>query len=458
MTTLGSPNYGRYMSKTEVLDLISPPRSVSQSVVQWVRGQCSKAELLMLDNRRDTVRVEATVSCVKRLLNVRFATFEHIERQVTCTRLHPETLDISLPDEIKAVVDLVVGLDMLPIVRQRKVMPAEPKPELPMATYDYVWLGSINHVYNIGSNSLKNGAKVTQSVIEFTPEGAPSPSDLQLYDQWSQIPFSNFSKIVGPWNPGNNGESLLDIQLISAVAQTPTAYITVNDGWVHGMAQLLFTMKDTPLVNSVSYGWPEALTCQSYVTNAHCNAKSDPKAYVEAAELELKKLGAIGVTVVVCSQDEGAPSEQNDSCQLDSTQPVWSIYPGSSAYALSVSATTLVTTGADKERAASVAAVAPICQQGYACSTGTEEVPCSRHNTLYEWTTGGGFADYVPRPVWQANQVDAYLKTSVPFPPATAFNRTNRAYPDVSKQAKSFSCFFLFSRTHSALKKGELDW
>ncbi len=68
---------------------------------------------------------------------------------------------------------------------------------------------------------------------------------------------------------------------------------------------------------------PEALTCQSDVTNAHCNSAQDPKAYVIKAELEMQKATSLGLSFSICSQDEGAPSEQNESCQLDSTQPVW---------------------------------------------------------------------------------------------------------------------------------------
>lgn len=50
----------------------------------------------------------------------------------------------------------------------------------------------------------------------------------------------------------------------------------------------------------------QTFTCsQNYVTNAHCNGTQSSQTYIGVAELELKKLGAVGVTVVVCSQDEG---------------------------------------------------------------------------------------------------------------------------------------------------------
>jgi hypothetical protein len=69
------------------------------------------------------------------------------------------------------------------------------------------------------------------------------------------------------------------------------------------MAAELFALPSPPLVNSVSYGWPEQLTCD-FVTKAHCGSSS-PQDYIARAETELLKLAAIGVSVVVCSQDEG---------------------------------------------------------------------------------------------------------------------------------------------------------
>jgi subtilase family serine protease len=311
------------MKPHEVLDMIAPPASECAKVVNWVRSRCPSG-VTKLDNRRDTVRVEASVACVKRLFpSVRLSKYKHSLRRAHVIRLHPSSPMPAVPSHLRSIVDMVIGLDMLPVVRKRKMLPLKQVVPAPDTKYDYIYPGDINRVYNIASNVIKPGSKSTQSVIEFYPEGAPLWQDLQLFDQWSQIPFNNFSKIVGPFSPGNDGESLLDIQLITAVAQTPTAYITIPDGWVYSMAQELFTMVNPPLVNSVSYGWPEALTCQSDVTNAHCNSAQDPKAYVIKAELEMQKATALGLSFSICSQDEGAPSEQNESCQLDGSQPVW---------------------------------------------------------------------------------------------------------------------------------------
>jgi hypothetical protein len=170
------------------------------------------------------------------------------------------------------------------------------------------------------------------------------------------------------------------------------------------MAAEVFSLANPPLVNSVSYGWPEMLSCQSGVTNAHC-VNNDVAAYVAKAELELQKTGARGISFAVCSQDEGAPSEANIDCSLDQSQPVWSIYPGSSAFVTSVSATTLVTPGNLRNSKPSSASTPHICQLGYPCSTGSLELPCTVNNTYYGWTTGGGFATYIKSPTWQSSQV-----------------------------------------------------
>jgi len=54
----------------------------------------------------------------------------------------------------------------------------------------------------------------------------------------------------------------------------------------------------------------------------------------------------------------------------------------------------------------------------------------SLDNGLF-WTTGGGFSNIQPRPYYQADFVMEYLK-SKHLPPTTMFNRTGRAYPDLS--------------------------
>jgi len=49
-----------------------------------------------------------------------------------------------------------------------------------------------------------------------------------------------------------------------------------------------------------------------------------------------------------------------------------------------------------------------------------------------EFASGGGFSNYAQMPTWQSTAVAAYLKSGVTLPPASYYNATGRAYPDVA--------------------------
>jgi tripeptidyl-peptidase-1 len=252
---------------------------------------------------------------------------------------------------------------------------------------------------------------------------------MQMFSVQANETFSNITKIIGTFEVGNNGESTLDIQYISALAPGgENWYITIEDGWQYEFALELFNMADAPWINSVSYGWPEQKSCQSGITHANCKGL-DSKTYVERGNVEFQKIGTRGISVIVCSQDEGAPSEANEGCELDSTHPLWPIYPSSSPWVTTVSATTVIDGVATSTN--SVQPQPPICSQ-YECASGTLEYPCMINNTLYTWTTGGGFSAFAPRPSYQATAVQQWLSSSAIIPPEKFFNSSNRGYPDIA--------------------------
>jgi len=238
--------------------------------------------------------------------------------------------------------------------------------------------------------------------------------------------FTNITHIVGPWTPDAEGESTLDIEYQSTLAPSADQYYITIVGWIYEMALTLFTMAETPLVNSVSYGWPESLSCESDVTNANCTGYTS-QTYNMRADAELAKLAANGITVLAASQDEGAPSEANIDCSLDTTQPLWPIYPGCSPWLTSVSATTLIDMTSKMTQN-----WPPICEGAYTCATGTLEYPCMENNTYYDWTTGGGFSNFTARPQWQSAAVGAYLSSNAIIPPNWTFENQNRGYPDIA--------------------------
>jgi tripeptidyl-peptidase-1 len=151
---------------------------------------------------------------------------------------------------------------------------------------------------------------------------------------------------------------------------------------------------------------------------------------VQRTNVELAKVAAIGVSMIVCAQDEGAPSDNNEDCSMDATYPLWPIYPASSNWVTTVSSTSYSSSTGNT-------ASPPICTRGYACSSGLgQEYFTMANNTYYVWTGGSGFANYTAMPSWQKAAVTKWLQPSTsktwPVPPPVFFNPANRAYPDVS--------------------------
>jgi tripeptidyl-peptidase-1 len=193
-----------------------------------------------------------------------------------------------------------------------------------------------------------------------------------------------------------------------------------------------------PTVISVSYGWPEQDTCNP-ITNAQNCTASDTQAYINRANAELAKLGTAGVTVIVCTQDEGAPSEANEDC-TNAKHPLWPTFPGSSPFVTAVGSQSFVPTPDHEfdevEPNSLLNSVdpyqEPLCQyKQYPCTNNTYVMPCMVNNTHFSYTSGGGFSTWGPQQPYQASQVAAYLKSSAFIPPKQFFNANMRGFPDV---------------------------
>jgi len=177
---------------------------------------------------------------------------------------------------------------------------------------------------------------------------------------------------------------------------------------------------------SMSWGWPEPNQCD--IVKCHNGETSEQ--YVARVNAEFVKIGLRGITLLAASGDQGAPGDDNPNCGSTQGGALSTIFPGASPWVTSVGATMLV---ASKE--VSDVASAPICAK-YKCANATAEGVCTYPTALI--TTGGGFSNYVARPLWQDQAVSAYLKSGVTLPDASNFNQSNRGFPDVSALGHNF--------------------
>lgn len=220
-------------------------------------------------------------------------------------------------------------------------------------------------------------------------------------------------------------ESMLDTQTLQSFAPNATTYFAPSSNGTNAeeTARLLMDFLDDALnaepqsqVVSLSWTW-------NYVNTAALP--------IESLEGYLKKLAAVGMTILVSSGDGGASAEK-DSCYSPSNGgPLASnilsqAWPTASPWVTSVGGTQLLALGENLE---------------------TQEVVCSG-STNGGVTSGGGFSGpwlNVTTPAWQEPFVKRYLQennattfSGFPTSDTPGYNPTGRGYPDISAYASMF--------------------
>jgi tripeptidyl-peptidase-1 len=177
---------------------------------------------------------------------------------------------------------------------------------------------------------------------------------------------------------------------------------------------------DIPMVNSISYGWSEADQCT--ISPSECQQIGvQSYGYVARVNTEFQKIGLRGVTLLSASGDSGCHGRTDESCTSKTLRPD---FPGSSPYVTSVGGTMI-------QNGQPLSNPPPICAQSrLTCAQSGTEVAVSF--AVADYTSGGGFSNVAPMPDFQKDAVATYLKTAPNLPPASYFNQTGRAYPDVA--------------------------
>ena len=278
----------------------------------------------------------------------------------------------------------------------------------------YVGREVMNRLYNITYNKVQKGSSACS--VEYQGASGFSPSDLATAQKLNGEPLNPVLHVVGSNDPSNPMlEAQLDVQMMSQVAENVDLWYWENNQWLYSFATQFLNRTVIPKVLSMSWGWAEKQQCSIGTCYNLTSAQ-----YIARVNLEYAKMGLRGVSVCISSGDAGAPGRTNEGC--DDGSGVNPVFPGSSPYVTSVSATYLTGPESSKQW------ISPLCQQ-YGCAKGSKELPTNFNVT--GWTTGGGFGIYAEkRPTWQAKAVEAYLKSGVKLP--SNFSRNGRGYPDVS--------------------------
>jgi len=398
VSTPGNPRYGQHLTKEEVAAQL-PPMVGSQEAVLDLLAVHGIRDVDVYD---DMIKATMPVDVAEKMFDTEIFEYEH-KNGIRVLRVGSP---YSLPKEVGEKVYSVADLVQLPALDGVKRVESDDSGSKFLDTFpNGCGSGCSNKVtpdvlaalYNFDTNPT--GLSTTMAVAEF--QGVSYDlGDLQNFEDACDVNDIAVDTQVGKNNAAICKvplvgaelclEALLDIDYIKGVAgDIPLTVVSNKQYSLPEWAQQIQKMESPPPIMSVSYGNDEV--------------QQSSADFMDSANAQFQKLGAMGVSVLFASGDQGVVGRTGKK-KDGKYHPD---FPASSPYITAVGGTDLATKsviGAEK-----------------AWSAG-----------------GGGFSDHFAVPEYQTAAVADFLKKSDAAgltPDDSAFTRTGRGYPDVAGMA-----------------------
>ena len=383
VSTPGTTSYRKFMSHSELNNLVAPEQASINAITSWVSGAgVTVAQQCRWTKAKEFLHCDVPCYVAERLLAVSFQVFRHERVEVTTIRsIEHYTVPIAVKDHL----DFVGGVHRFPPVAKEAKAKAKgvKSPMVSLQTPD-----SLRKRYKVGSTVAGKSRTNIQAVAQFLKQHYGA-SDLKEFFSLLGRDFqhrSDVSKVIGPNTFPSGGEANLDVQYIMSLGANATTWFWSTAGLHDKNEPFLTWMMDVanystiPQVMSVSYGDQESGLSVDYM---------------QRTNQEFQKQGLRGMSLLFASGDAGA------NCKNGVLYP---FFPASSPYVTTVGGT-----------------------EGL-LSYGTEKAA---------QLSSGGFSNVFGRPAYQSEVVAHYLATG-PKIPSASFNHTGRGYPDVSAMAMDF--------------------
>eukprot|EP01041_Mallomonas_annulata_P007120 gene7120-14483_t len=397
-----SDEYGNYLTSKQVAELTSNINS-TLSVVNTLSSYNISIQNQTLYG--EFISARGSIADWEHFFSTEFFDFYHITNEHPTI---PRAFYYTLPEVISEHISGVFSVVHLPLFHIKSASLATPilltaqEALSGAASGSYITPSVLNSFYRIFSNT--GSASMTQTIYSSISQYFSS-TDLEAFQTLFNIPLEGVDA-----DPNNRDspsacvtdhnsctESNLDVQYMTAVAQNTYTTIIYDDGkdvmvnWITSTANQANPSK----VISISYGYQES-DLVGY------------SSYYNAFNTQAKKLGVMGVTIVVSSGDDGAPgSKARDSSASCGYDPP---FPASSPYVLAVGAT-----------------MGP--------ESGATEVVCEA--SIGGITSGGGFSRLMTSLVHQKSAINKYFST-VATKPKSGYVTGGRGLPDVSLAGSSY--------------------
>ena len=369
-----SPDYGNYMNFDEIAANVYGRHESIQALLDTLKTFGISRGSVDFTLGRDFAVVMMSVKAGEQLFSCKFYYYQHSRVK------HMNTLKASkwtLPKSLEGHVDFISGVGDFPHpnhISSRISLTADDDTEVTPAK-----IKEIYRIYDQTTCSSRNSQATASFMGQFF-----SQKDLDSFDN-----FFNLSSprvvIVGFNNMSDPGlEAQLDVQYITSVASNATTWFIsfpkpAKGGHEDFLSYIISQVNntDSPWTHSISYGDVESSLEHSFIMRT---------------ELEFKKFGISGRSLLVSSGDSGV------YCLDGSLTPYW---PASSPSVTSVGGT----------------------------------MP---DNDVVWPGSGGGFSSLFSVPTYQQSSLEKYMR-SVQLPSLASYNPNflTRGYPDVTGFAKN---------------------
>ncbi|KAJ7034568.1 subtilisin-like protein [Mycena alexandri] len=441
-----SPNYGQHWSPARVKETFRPSADTINTVNGWLTQDAGiHADKIKLNPDGVILQLNVTIAEAESLLQAEYYVYSDDENGSLRVGCHG---GYTLPEHVSKHIDFVwptvhFGGPRSLSVRSEAVSPSSRfgresgASTIPIDNLaDFATSGCdvsatlecLRELYNFDFTPV-SGDVNTVAVVEFGAN-VYRQSDLNLFfnsfrpDQVNNTPTLISVEGGNPNVSGSLGEASLDIELVMGllgsgqnlslyqVAQ-PEASLDPTDELLAALdgsycavspvgSEGITDCGDKPRTNviSISYHFNPDLIDPSIspVVQRQCT--------------EIGKIVLTGITVIVSSGDGGVAYSQSHECLLANGSLVANNPNGSFVGQLPASCSFVTAVGSTS--------VAP--------GASTDQV----EESTTDFPSGGGFSNNFPRPAWQDAAVQNYLDNFVPDYAPSVFNRSGRAYPDVS--------------------------
>ncbi|KAJ7245298.1 subtilisin-like protein [Mycena rebaudengoi] len=412
ISTPGNEDFRQWLSKDEVKSFVQPSNGTVSAFNSFAAVNGLKEPTVISPNG-DWVSLTLTVSQANQLFGAQFEKFSHASLTEPITR----TLTISLPSELIGHVDVVhpstsfTGRNprfaQIPFHPHSSEKRTEPVASCNSSRPDGIVTPTcLQHIYGIPSipATRKNNSILVTGYLGTSPNRTDLSTFLEQFRP--DIPPNTTFDLIAIDNATNQDpedvppilvlEADLDVEYTVGLATgVPVEFLSVGgDPNSTSLSDFATALLDTnifldgvdnpPSVVTTSYG-PMENQFESSIAKKICDS--------------YMALGTRGISVLFASGDGGVRGSHDNSsspgvCESNIFIPV---FPASCPYVTAVGAT-----------------------QGFNPEVATN-------------LTGGGFSDLFPRPWYQTQAVDSFLKT-IPPDFAGTFNKSGRGYPDVAVQ------------------------